>query len=117
MENVDLNGLRTTILFLIGVAAVLVSLQKGIEAWHALFRKKVVDRENLQDQRLDALEGTVGELKSRLDTGDESFEKLRRDIGELLNVQNVLLMHMITGNSMDKLKAAKSDLDAYMTKR
>ena len=117
VDNVTLDGLRTTILFLIGVAAVLVSLQKGIEAWNALFRKKTVDREKQQDARLSALEDTVGELQTRLDTGDQSFEKLRLDIGELLNVQNAMLMHMITGNSIESLKDTKKSMDAYMGKR
>lgn len=117
MEQLTSDSLRTVILFLIGIASVLVSLQKGIEAYHSLFRKKTEDRERKQDERLTALETNVGDLKARLDKGDKQFEKLRDDIKELLDIQNVVLMHMITGNSTDKLKQTKEQLDTYMTKR
>lgn len=117
MENVTPDALSTTIMLLVGVAAILVSLQKGIEAYHELFRKKSEDHEREQDDRLTVLETNAKDLKTRLDKGDAQFEKLRSDIRELLEVQNVVLMHMITGNSVDKLRIAKDELDAYMTHR
>lgn len=117
MENVTADGLRTAVLFLLGIAAVLVSLQKGIEAFRLLFRKKAEEREQKQDQRLTALETSVTGLTRRLDKGDKEFDKLRADIGELLSVQSAMLTHFISGNSVDKLRDTKRDLDVYLSGR
>lgn len=117
MENVTGSGLQAAVLFLLGVAAVLVSFQKGVEAFRMLFRKKAEEREQRQDQRLTALETNVGSLTARLDKGDKEFDKLRADIGELLSVQSAMLTHFISGNSADKLRETKRDLDVYLSGR
>lgn len=117
MENITLSGLESTVLFLLGIAAVLVSIEKGVAAFNSLFKKKTADREAAQDARLTALEGQVKSLSSRLEKGDNQFVKLRSDIGELLAVQNVVLMHMISGNGIETLKQTKADLDNYMASR
>ena len=117
LENVTGSGLHAAVLFLLGVAAVLVSFQKGVEAFRMLFRKKQEDRERRQDERITALEGSVAALGARMEKGDKEFDKLRADIGELLSVQSAMLTHFISGNSADKLRETKRDLDEYLSGR
>ena len=85
---VNLSNLETTILFVLGVLAALVAVER-VEAAH----------------------------QTRLDAGDKKFDKLSADMAQLLKVQNALLMHEITGNGIEKLKTVKSELDTYLATR
>lgn len=114
---VNLTNFETTILFILGVFAVLVAIDKGIEAFNHLFLKKKSRQEADQNARLRKMEETLVTHESRLNRGDSHFDAISRDTAQILNVQNAILMHEITGNGIDKLKTVKSELDTYMANR
>ncbi len=43
VENLTLDNLKVAVLVILGVMALLVSVEKGIEAFHKLFRKRSED--------------------------------------------------------------------------
>lgn len=114
---VNLSSLQTTVLFILGVFAVLVAVDKGVEAFQHLFLRRKASQEMSQNDRLHKAEETLEAHHDRLVAGDRKFDKLSADMAQMLKVQNALLMHEITGNGIEKLKTVKSELDTYMTTR
>ncbi|HJH78955.1 MAG TPA: hypothetical protein OIM07_04605 [Clostridiales bacterium] len=114
---VNLSNLETTILFVLGVLAALVAVDKGVEAFRHLFLRRRSGQEASQNDRLNHVERVEAAHQTRLDAGDRKFDRLSADMSQLLKVQNALLMHEITGNGIEKLKTVKSELDTYLTTR
>lgn len=114
---VNLSNLETTILFVLGVLAALVAVDKGVEAFRHLFLRCRSMQEAGQNDRLNHVERVEAAHQTRLNAGDRKFDKLSADMAQLLKVQNALLMHEITGNGIEKLKTVKSELDTYLTTR
>lgn len=114
---VNLSNLETTILFVLGVLAALVAVDKGVEAFRHLFLRCRSMQETGQNDRLNRVERVEAAHQTRLDAGDKKFDKLSADMAQLLKVQNALLMHEITGNGIEKLKTVKSELDTYLATR
>lgn len=114
---VNLPGLQTTILFLLGVLAVFVAVDKGLDAFRHLFLARKDKREASQLERLERAENRLKQHDERLEAGDRRFDLLAEDLAQVLSVDNALLMHEITGNGIEKLKTVKSELDAYMASR
>ena len=111
---VNLASLQTTILFLLGVLAVFVAVDKGLDAFRHLFLARKDKREA---SRLERAENRLKQHDERLEAGDRRFDLLAEDLAQVLSVDNALLMHEITGNGIEKLKTVKSELDAYMASR
>ena len=114
---VNLPGLQTTILFLLGALAVFVAVDKGLDAFRHLFLARKDKREASQLERLERAENRLKQHDERLEAGDRRFDLLAEDLAQVLSVDNALLMHEITGNGIEKLKTVKSELDAYMASR
>ena len=100
-----------TVIYIIAVAVavsgVLVALVKGWEAW-----KKISVRD-----RVKKLEGRMKKVEARLKLGDKRFDLQNDDMGHLLDTQQALLLHFITGNDHEKLKAQLKVLGTYMNER
>lgn len=90
---------------------------------------KVVDHfrapDKQQDEKIEALEKDVKEIKDRLEEGDKRFQKdteRMNDIEEgFRNVTKIIIeslqaltAHAIDGNNTDELKDSKKRLDAYL---
>ena len=100
-----------TVIYIIAVAVavsgVLVALVKGWEAW-----KKISVRD-----RVKKLEGRMKKVEARLKLGDKRFDLQNDDMGHLLDTQQALLLHFISGNDHEKLKAQLQVLGTYMNER
>ena len=100
-----------TVIYIIAVAVavsgVLVALVKGWEAW-----KKISVRD-----RVKKLEGRMKKVEARLKLGDKRFDLQNDDMGHLLDTQQALLLHFITGNDHEKLKTQLKVLGNYMNER
>ena len=95
------------IALLVAVSGVLVALVKGWEAW-----RKISVRDRVKD-----LEGRMRKVEARLQLGDKRFELQSDDMGQLLNTQLAVMIHLKSGNDHDKLDDQIKDLTEYMTKR
>ena len=95
------------IAILVAVSGVLVALVKGWEAW-----KKISVRD-----RVKSLEGRMSKVEARLKVGDMRFDLQNDDMGHLLNTQQALMLHFITGNNNDKLRTQLTELGNYMSER
>ena len=85
----------------------MVALVKGWEAW-----KKISVRDRVKD-----LEGRMDKVEARLQLGDLRFELQSDDLGHLLNTQQALMLHFLSGNDHDKLKDQLTTLNEYITQR
>ena len=96
------------------VAAVIIlvfvlasTIRSGIEAIRGMSVRGRV--KNLEDQ--------METVNKRLDKGTRKFKAQSDDIGQLLVVNQSMLMHFITGNNNEKLRKTNEDLIAYMAAR
>ena len=100
-----------TIIYIVAVAVavsgVLVALVKGWEAW-----KKISVRDRVKN-----LEGRMAKVEARLRLGDKRFDLQNDDMGHMLNTQQALLLHFITGNDHERLRSQLEDLGTYMNER
>ena len=101
------NSVVWFIAILVAVSGVMVALVKGWEAW-----KKISVRD-----RVKSLEGRMSKVEARLKVGDMRFDLQNDDMGHLLNTQQALMLHFITGNNNDKLRTQLTELGNYMSER
>jgi hypothetical protein len=75
---------------------------------------KAQEPEKIQNERLDALERTVGKFESYFDRDKKRLDSL--DEGNRVTQQALLALmsHAINGNDIDKLTKAKDDLESYL---
>ena len=91
-----------------------------IAAAAAVFYKAIVkaqEPEHVQNQRLDALEKTVGEFKTYFDRDKKRLDSL--DEGNRVTQQALLALmsHAINGNDIDRLSRARDDLEKYLVSK
>ena len=67
--------------------------------------------------RVKHLEEQMKSVNERLKKGSRKFKEQSDDIGQLLIVNQSMLMHFITGNDHEKLKETNESLVAYMAAR
>lgn len=67
--------------------------------------------------RVKKLEDQMEAVNKRLEKGNRKFRAQSDDIGQLLIVNQSMLMHFITGNDHQKLKETNESLTAYMAAR
>jgi uncharacterized membrane protein affecting hemolysin expression len=91
----------------VAVSGVLVALVKGWEAY-----KKISVRD-----RVKQLEGRMEKVEARLKLGDKRFDLQNDDMGHMLNTQQALLLHFISGNDHDRLRTQLTELGNYMAER
>ena len=104
---ITFDGIIYVIAVLVALAGVLVALVKGWEAY-----KKISVRD-----RVKALEGRMNKVEARLKLGDKRFDLSNDDMGHLLNTQQALLLHFISGNDHERLKTQLTELGNYMSER
>lgn len=105
--GITFDGIIYVIAFLVAVSGVLVAIVKGIEAWRKI---------SLRD-RVKALEGRMNKVEARLRLGDKRFDLQNDDMGHLLNTQQALLLHFISGNDHERLRTQLTELGNYMSER
>lgn len=67
--------------------------------------------------RVKKLEDQMDKVNNRLEKGNRKFKAQSDDIGQLLVVNQSMLMHFITGNDHEKLRETNESLVAYMAAR
>ena len=118
MEHLTSPELMTFVLVLVGIAAVVTALDKGLDAWrHLSGEKDRQERDAKIDAAITALENRMAKAEERLGAGDKRFNAIETDLTQILTIMNAELMHTITGNSVEALKSVKTQLDEYMARR
>lgn len=72
--------------------------------------EKINEKLAADKERLDSHE-------KRLNEQEQSLRKISKDTEQIMNVLDGLLMHFISGNDTEKLKAVKTELDRYKNSR
>jgi uncharacterized 2Fe-2S/4Fe-4S cluster protein (DUF4445 family) len=101
------DGLLLVAAVIILVFVLASTIRSGIEAIRGMSVRGRV--KNLEDQ--------METVNKRLDKGTRKFKAQSDDIGQLLIVNQSMLMHFITGNDHDKLRQTNESLVAYMAAR
>lgn len=98
------------------VCALISAVAGAVKIIVALIGKAKLPNE-IQDKRITALEEEVQDIHKRLDEGDAHFSIA--DEGNRITQEALLALmsHAINGNDVDKLKEAKSKLEAYLIKK
>ena len=118
MEHLTSPELVTFVLVLLGLAAVVTALDKGLDAWrHLSGQKDRKERDAKVDAAIAALEERLATAEERLGAGDRRFDSIETDLTQILTIMNAELMHTITGNSVEALRAVKGQLDEYLARR
>ena len=118
MEQITSSNLILVVAVLVGIAAIITGIDKGIESWrHLTGQKERQERDARVDQELRSLSLRMTQAENRLSRGDEQFDSLETDMTQILSIMSAQLLHMITGNGEDALKAVKAQLDEYMARR
>ena len=105
--GITFEGILYVVALIVAVAGVIVAIVKGWEAW-----KKISVRD-----RVKKLERRMAKVEARLRLGDKRFDLQNADMGALLDTQQALLLHFITGNDHEKLKEQLQQLGTYMNER
>lgn len=105
--GITFEGVIYVIALAVAVSGVLVALVKGWEAW-----KKISVRD-----RVKQLEGRMEKVEARLKLGDKRFDLQNDDMGHMLNTQQALLLHFISGNDHERLRTQLTELGNYMAER
>lgn len=118
MEHLTSPELMTFILVMVGLAAVVTAVDKGIDAWkHLSGAKARAEHDAAVDNEIRQLKDRMLAAENRLTLGDQQFDSLETDMTQILSIMSAQLLHMITGNGEDALKACKAQLDEYMARR
>lgn len=135
IEGITPTMLWNFVLVLLGLCAVVVLVYKVIEIARKEHERKVrkeqLTGKDLTDEiadkvmeklnpKLDKIEEKLSADKERLDSherrlnaNDSELSQIGENTEKMLDVMDGLLMHFISGNDIDKLKAVKKDLDHY----
>lgn len=120
MPKVELTG--ETILLVVAavvvIAEIISALAKGKDSWGILSgkNKRVAEMARIE-QRVSTLETDMDECKRKLEEGDANYKGVRRDLAQVMDVLDGILMHFISGNDKETLKKVKQDLDHYKSRR
>ena len=105
--GITFEGVIYVIALAVAVSGVLVALVKGWEAY-----KKISVRDRVRQ-----LEGRMEKVEARLKLGDKRFDLQNDDMGHMLNTQQALLLHFISGNDHERLRTQLTELGNYMAER
>lgn len=118
MADISVENLRVFVLVLLGLASIVVAIDKGIDAFNHLRKKKErVEREKVILDRIGGLEERMDNCEERLRRGDEKFRATSSDLTMMLEILNAVLMHMYSGNDHEELRKTIEKLSSYMSKR
>ena len=105
--TLSFDSILYAVAVVVAISGVLVALVKGWEAY-----KKISVRD-----RVKKLEGRMEKVEARLKLGDQRFDLQNDDMGHMLNTQQALLLHFISGNDHDRLRTQLTELGNYMAER
>ena len=116
-----LLALATLVLLAEGITA----LTKGRKSLRELSGREEIDlkisdlRQVLTGlrQELSVLQQEMESHRSRLNEGDHHFDRVANDTSQIMDVLDALLMHFISGNDVEKLRAVKAEMDKYKSQR
>jgi hypothetical protein len=113
LEQITFDGLKNTLLVVLAIAVAIYTLGKAIDTIRG-WRKPKTDAEAGTNKTLADHQKMLDADKRRLDAHDEQISETRDMSRAMCQALNALLMHEITGNSAEKLRAAKDGIDAYL---
>ena len=120
MPKVELNG-ETILLIIAGIviiAEIISAIAKGKAGWGEISgRNQRTQEMTTINTRLTNLETDVADCQRRLNEGDGNFKAVRKDLAQVMDVLDGLLLHFISGNDKEKLKQVKESLDHYKSRR
>ena len=105
--GITFDSILYVVALAVAVSGILVALIKGWEAW-----KKISLRDKVKD-----LERRMENVEARLQLGDKRFDLQSDDLGHLLNTQQAMMLHFLSGNDHDKLREQITALGEYMSQR
>lgn len=139
IEGITPDALWTTIGVLLGLCAIVVLVYKVIEIARKEHERKekkaTLTGQNVTDEiadkvlaklapRLDKIDQKLAKDKERLDSHElrlndqeKGLQRLSKDTAQIMDVLDAMLMHFITGNGQDHLRAVKDNLDRYKNSR
>jgi len=113
MGTIDLNDLMVALAVLIAFFGALGTVGKGVEVLHN-WRKPRVERDETTAKTLAEHSKQLDNDKRRLDAHEAQMAEQRRLSQVQCVAMKALLSHEINGNSVDKLKSADDQLDAFL---
>ncbi len=113
MDTLTFDGLKTAAVVVLLILGALYTVSKGLEAING-FRKPRRQQEETTAQALEDHDEKLDNDKRRLDAHEAQLGELRRMLQVQCVAMKALLSHEINGNSVDKLKTANDQLDAYL---
>ena len=105
--TLSFDSILYAVAVVVAISGVLVALVKGWEAY-----KKISVRDRVKKR-----EGRMEKVEARLKLGDQRFDLQNDDMGHMLNTQQALLLHFISGNDHDRLRTQLTELGNYMAER
>lgn len=106
MDAVTFDGLKTAATLGLLALGALVTVGKSIEIFKS-WRKPRADKDETTNQML-------ADHEKRLEGYDDQLEELRAMSQVQCVAMKALLSHEINGNSVDKLRSANDQLDAFL---
>ena len=120
VPKVELNG-ETILVIIAGiviVAEIISALSKGKEGWGNLSGKNArIAAMAKIEQRVSNLETDMSECQRKLEKNDDDFKGIRKDLAQVMDVLDGILLHFISGNDKETLKKVKVELDHYKSRR
>ena len=113
MEKLTLTDLQTALIVILALFSAVTVIDKGIAACKNLFSKGGAGME----KRIKTIEDKQTRDFARINDMDRQLHRVDDDMEHILNAMNAILMHEITGNGVDRMRRAKDELDAYISKR
>ena len=120
MPQIELNAgtLLVGLSLLVVLAELFSSLAKGRKSFREVTGTERREAEMHEIKReLTTLKEWKREVDARLASGENTFESISADTGKVLDVLDAMLMHFISGNDTEKLRAVKQELDHYKNMR
>lgn len=112
------------VLWLLEIGGIIITLG-GVITYISKVIKPIAKASDLikkHDERLDKIEADMKEIKDK--NHEERLKKLESDMKEIKEMQKmickcelVLMEHEITGNSIEKLKDAKSEMQTFLIEK
>ena len=113
MDALTFDGLKTAALVILALFGVVVTIGKGLDVLRG-WRKPRVDRDETTNKTLAEHGRMLENDKRRLDAHETQMDELRKLSQVQCVAMKALLSHEINGNSIDKLRSADDQLDAYL---
>ena len=120
MPEVKFTG-ETILMIIAGiviVAEIISALAKGRQGWGEISGRNQRNAEMTTiNQRLTTLETDMSDCKRELSDRNKDYKAVRKDLSQVMDVLDGMLLHFISGNDKEKLKSVKEGLDHYKSRR